>query len=280
MNWSRVRTVTRFDLIQLLKARDFWVPMAILGGIFFVVFPLLAIGALNVTENSGTAVRISETLDLLPQQAQDQIASQVPEGTSPSTRASYALAVFLFAPLAVIVPITISTAVGASTLVGERERGTGEFLAHSPVAAREIFLGKLLASLIPGYVTTLVGFGLYAIIVNSLIGPELGGWFFPTREWWLLMLWIVPPFLMITLSIVLRLSARVKSTAAAQQASGLVNLPLILVAYGQATGTLFSGSLAAAVFVGFLAWLGGFYALARGMQNVTRARLLGVADFV
>ena len=67
--------------------------------------------------------------------------------------------------------------------------------------------------------------------MNLIVGPEVGGWFFPTREWWVLMLWVVPPFLALTLSLVLRLSARVKSTAAAQQASGLVTLPLILVAY-------------------------------------------------
>ena len=55
-----------------------------------------------------------------------------------------------------------------------------------------------------------------------------------------------------TLSLVLRLSAKVKSTAAAQQASGLVSLPLIGLAYGQSSGALFgaqalqSGDVAAA----------------------------------
>ena len=56
------------------------------------------------------------------------------------------------------------------------------------------------------------------------------------------MFWVVPPFLALTLSIVLRLSARVKSTAAAQQASGLVTLPLIGIAYSQATGALFGAA--------------------------------------
>ena len=36
--------------------------------------------------------------------------------------------------------------------------------------------------------------------------PEVGGWFFPTKQWWILMLWVVPPFLALTLSLVLRLS--------------------------------------------------------------------------
>ena len=72
----------------------------------------------------------------------------------------------------------------------------------------------------PGYLTTIVGFGIYSLIVNTIVGPDVGGWFFPTRQWWVLMLWVVPPFLALTLSLVLRLSAKVKTTAAAQQASG------------------------------------------------------------
>ena len=142
---------------------------------------------------------------------------------------------------------------------------------------REIYLGKLLASLLPGYVTTIVGFSIYSVIVNTIVGPEVGGWFFPTTQWWLLMLWVIPPFLALTLSLVLRLSARVKSTAAAQQASGLVSLPLILIAYSQSTGALFGGT-GVSWFIGALAWVIAIVSLNRGMKSVSRARLLGVAD--
>jgi ABC-type Na+ efflux pump permease subunit len=198
---------------------------------------------------------------------------------SPATKVSFVLAVYLFAPIAVVVPLTISTAVGASTIVGERERGTGEFLAHSPADVREIYLGKLIASLIPGYVTTVVGFGLYSLMVNLIVGPDVGGWFFPTASWWLLILWVLPPFLAIALSLVLRLSARVKSTAAAQQASGLVTFPLILIAYGQATGALLgSGTPTLSLIIGAVAWIIAFVLLSTGFRSLTRARLLGVAN--
>ena len=166
---------------------------------------------------------------------------------------------YLFAPVAVVVPLTIATAVGAATIVGERERGTGEFLAHSPAGVHEIYLGKLLASLLPGYVTTIVGFGVYSLLVNTIVGPEVGGWFFPTRAWWVLMFWVVPPFLALTLSLVLRLSARVKSTAAAQQASGLVSLPLIMIAYSQSTGALYGAES--------VAWIIGGARVGRGHRR-------------
>lgn len=274
MNWSRVTTVARTDLRQLIQSRDFWGPMMILGSLFFIVLPTILLLLITRVDDVRVVEQLSTTLEVLPRRAQDAI-----RGDTAPAQASYALAVYLFAPVAVVVPLTISTAVGASTIVGERERGTGEFLAHSPAAVREIYLGKLIASLLPGLATVFVGFGLYSIIVNLIVGPDVGGWFFPTAQWWVLMLWVVPPFLGVTLSLVLRLSARVRSTAAAQQASGLVSLPMIMIAYSQSTGALYTG-IAVSWVIGALAWIGAAWALVRGMRSVTRARLLGVADEV
>ncbi len=274
MNWNRVATVARTDLKQLAQARDFWMPMTVLGSFFFVLIPAVLLLTITQIGDVDTVGRIADTLEVLPESAQSQIQGVTPEG-----RTGYALAVFLFAPVAVIVPLTISTSVGASTIVGERERGTGEFLAHSPAAAREIYLGKLIASLLPGYLTVVVGFTLYSLLVNLTVGPSVGGWFFPTAQWWTMILWVLPPFLALCLSLVLRLSARVNSTAAAQQASGLISLPLIMIAYSQATGILFgAGSLP--LVVGAVAWLVAGLSLVRGFQSLTRSRLLGIADGV
>ena len=272
LQWAHVRTVARTDLKQLAQDRGYWIPMLILGGIFFVFVPTVLLFAITRVGNLNAVDQLSQALEILPKKAQAQLQGDTEKG-----RAAYAMAVYLFAPVAVVVPITISTAVGAATIVGERERGTGEFLAHSPAGIREIFLGKLAASLLPGYLTTIVGFGVYSLIVNTIVGPDVGGWFFPTRQWWILMLWVVPPFLALTLSIVLRLSARVKSTAAAQQASALVSLPLIMVAYSQASGSLFGGT-SLVWYIGGAAWVLAGVALWRGIKAVTRGRLLGVAD--
>ncbi|MEM7322874.1 MAG: ABC transporter permease subunit [Actinomycetota bacterium] len=272
LRWSGVSTVARTDLRQLVQARDFWLPMTILGACFFVVVPAILLLTVTRIGQVEAVDQISRALEVLPPAAQSQIAEVSPEG-----RAGFALAVFLFAPVAVIVPLTISTAVGAATIVGERERGTGEFLAHSPASAKEIYVGKLIASLVPGYFTVVVGFTAYSLLVNLIVGPQVGGWFFPTAQWWVMILWVLPPFLAICLSFVLRLSARVTSTAAAQQASGLISLPLIMIAYSQATGILFgSGSLP--LFVGATAWGLAAISLNRGVRSVKRSRLLGVAD--
>jgi ABC-type Na+ efflux pump permease subunit len=90
--------------------------------------------------------------------------------------------------------------------------------------------------------------------------------------------WIIPPFLLLTLSLVLRLSARVRSTAAAQQASGLVTLPLIAVAYAQSSGMLMGSGSSTPWLLGAVAWVLAAVSLHRGVRSVTRNRLLGVAQ--
>lgn len=274
LSWRRVWIVARSDMRQLIEDKGFWMPMVFLGAIFFLIIPTVLLLTITKIGNVEVVSQMSKTLEVLPAAAQQQISGQSPEG-----KTAYALAVFLLAPIAIVVPLTISTAIGASTIVGERERGTGEFLAHSPAHEKEIYLGKLIASLVPGYATTLAGFGVYSVIVNLLVGPEVGGWFFPTASWWTLMLWVVPPFLALTLSIVLRLSARVKSTAAAQQAAGLVTLPMIAIAYSQSTGALF-GASSSGLVIGVIAWILAIFGLSRGMRAVSRSRLLGVNDGV
>jgi ABC-2 type transport system permease protein len=120
-----------------------------------------------------------------------------------------------------------------------------------------------------------VGFGVYSLIVNLTVGPSVGGWFFPTSQWWVMILWVLPPFLAICLSLVLRLSARISSTAAAQQASGLISLPLIGIAYSQATGVLLGAGHLPFV-LGAVAWAVALASLGQGMRAVARSRLLGV----
>ena len=173
-----------------------------------------------------------------------------------------------------VVPLTISSAVGAHAIVGERERGTGEFLAHSPLTEREIFMGKMLASLVPGFMATAVGFAVYSLLVNLKVGPLIGGWFFPTAGWWILIIWVVPPFIALALSVILWVSSKVRSTAAAQQAATLVSLPVIFAAYGVSSGLLINPVIAAFA-VGVVAWILAIAGLAYGSRSLGRESLLG-----
>ena len=270
MNWHRAWAVTRTDLQQLAKSRDYWLPMGLLAGLFFVVVPVVALNVIASAQGSDAIEQIGTVLQSLPISIQNNI-----QGDSPEVRAAFAIAVYLLAPIAIIVPLTIAAAVGSNTIVGERERGTGEFLAHSPITERELYAGKLLAALIPGYASTLVGFGVYSILVNLIVGPKLGGWFFPTAGWWVLILWVVPPFIAIALSLIVRISARVQSAAAAQQAASLVSLPVIVVSYAVASGLIYD-PLRSGLATGALAWLAAYILVITGAKSLRRETLLGI----
>ncbi len=262
--------IARTDLRQLMQARDFWMPLMIVALLFFVIIPTFLLLILGSVKDANLAKKLSDVVGSLPKDLQARA-----HGKDGAVSASYTLAVYLFAPLAIIVPLTVSSAVGAHTIVGERERGSGEFLSHSPATERQIYLGKLMASLIPGYFTAATGFLLYSLVVNLIVGPKLGGWFFPTTNWWILMCWVLPPFIALALAVILAISARVSSAAAAQQASALATLPLIVIAYGVSSNTLFRGS-GVAFFIGGLAWVAAIFALWRASKAVSRERLLGM----
>ncbi len=191
---SQAWVIARTDLQQFVQARDFWMPLAIVALLFFVIIPTFLLLIISTISDVKLINQLSDVVGTLPEELRHSV-----NGQKGPVQASYALAVYLFAPLAIIVPLTVSSAVGAHTIIGERERGSGEFLAHSPATERQIYFGKLIASLIPGYVTAAVGFAAYSLVVNLIVGPQLGGWFFPTGNWWILMLWVLPPFIAIAL---------------------------------------------------------------------------------
>ena len=269
MRLDRTLTVARIDLRRLFKSKDYWIPMGFLAMVFFVALPFLLLTIVTSTTSSVLVNNIGEVLQSLPGPVQDNVV-----GDTPAARGAYMLAVYLLAPVAIVVPLTISSAVGAHAIVGERERGTGEFLAHSPLTEREIFMGKMLASLVPGFMATAVGFAIYSLLVNMKVGPLVGGWFFPTAGWWILIVWVVPPFIALALSVILWVSSKVRSTAAAQQAATLVSLPVIFAAYGVSSGLLINPVLAA-LAVGAVAWILAIAGLAYGSRSLGRETLLG-----
>ncbi|MEZ5169941.1 MAG: ABC transporter permease subunit [Acidimicrobiia bacterium] len=272
MNWGRAWVITRTELRQFRQSRDFILPIGIVAVLFFVVLPAILLFVVSNVHGPELTTRLGDVIDTLPSGIRD---AAVDQSDDPNAQASYVLAVYLFAPLAILVPLTVSSAVGAHSIIGERERGTGEFLAHSPASAREIYVGKMWASLLPGYVAAVFGFGAYSLIVNIIAGPKLGGWFFPTGNWWVLVFGLIPPFIALAVAMILMVSSRVSSAAAAQQLSSLITLPLILLAYGLAASSI-SRAVTFAAVIGAGAWIVAIAALVRGSRSLTRERLLGL----
>lgn len=269
MSFRPAMLVALADMRRLFRNRYYLIPLAILSSLLFVAIPAMVLWTAVRWSPSPMIQQISSAIETLPPQIQENL-----RGDTPGGRTAYGLAVFLLAPIAIVVPITVSAAVGASAIVGERERGTGEFLAHSPLTEKEMYVGKMIASLVPGFLANIIGFLFYSLVVNLIVGPHVGGWFFPTAGWWLLILWVVPPLLAVSLAVIIRMSAKVRSAAAAHQASTLVTLPVILISYSTSIGLLYNPALSA-FFVGAVAWIIAWFSLDVGARGVKRDRLLG-----
>lgn len=135
-----------------------------------------------------------------------------------------------------------ASVIAANSFVSEKEGRTLESLLFAPIDIQSLFIGKTLSSLLPTIALTWISFIAYDITVNVLAYPMYDKLIFPTTNWWVLMLWVIP---MITATCILAnvlISARVKTFQAANQLSGLILLPILLLLAGQFTGLLFLSS--------------------------------------
>ena len=65
MNTSRMMTVMRTDLKQLIGARDFWIPMVLLGGFFFFVVPAFLLSIINNLGSNEAVQQVFQCLDMM-----------------------------------------------------------------------------------------------------------------------------------------------------------------------------------------------------------------------
>ena len=145
---------------------------------------------------------------------------------------------YLLAPLFLIVPLMVSVVLAADAFAGEKERKTIEGLLHLPISDRDLFLAKLLGAFVPAVIVSWIGFVCFAVVTNTVAWPVMHRIFVPTRLWGVMILWVAPAVAALGLGVMVRVSARARTSQEANQLGGAVILPLIFIALGQATGLL------------------------------------------
>ncbi|MCL2477336.1 ABC transporter permease subunit [Candidatus Bathycorpusculum sp.] len=78
----------------------------------------------------------------------------------------YIMALYIFAPMFLIIPIMASSVLASDSFAGERERKTIEALLATPISDSELLLGKILVSFIPAMIVTIASFAAYTIILD------------------------------------------------------------------------------------------------------------------
>ena len=180
---------------------------------------------------------------------------------------------FMLAPMFLIMPLMFSSIVGADSFVGERERKTMEALLYSPTTDMELFLGKVLAAVIPAILLSWLTYLVYIIIVNAGSFNLFGRIWFPLAPWWPMMFWLTPAFAVLGISATVMISARVKTFMEAYQLTGSLVIIVLALVVGQATGVLFLG-VGAVFLIGTLLWIVDAVLIYLGLRIFSRSSLI------
>lgn len=157
--------------------------------------------------------------------------------------------------------------------MGEKERKTIEALIYTPASDVELFLGKVLASIVPAIALAWLSFLVYGMVVNVAGWSVMGRIWFPPVAWWPLMLWVTPAIATLGMAVTVLISAKVNTFMEAYQMSAsLVVLVLVLV-IGQVTGILYL-SVGMALAVGLALWIVDAVLIWLGIRNFGRETLL------
>jgi ABC-type Na+ efflux pump permease subunit len=179
---------------------------------------------------------------------------------------------FMLAPLFLILPLMFSAVVGADSFVGERERKTMEALLYTPATDLELFLGNVLASVIPAIFLSWLTYLVYIIVVNVASFGLFGRIWFPLPTWWPMMYWLTPAFAVLGISATVMISARVKTFMEAYQLSA--SRWCCSCTRGRASrGVLFLG-VGTVLLIGSLIWIVDAILIYLSVRNFKRSRLI------
>lgn len=229
--------ITRKDMKAVTSNIQVWLPMLVVPLILGVILPVAAVWGIRMfgLERAGNIGFLLQTLNDLPEGAlRDRMTSL----HTVDQKVIWFGANYMFASLFLLIPVMASSVIAANSFVGEKERKTMESLLYTPISTTSIFIGKLLSALIPSLLISFVTALLYGIFINLSAYPLFGELIFPTWNWVLLLLWVIPPLSLAIIFLNVFISAKVDTFQAAYQIGGAAVLPFLALITSQVTGVL------------------------------------------
>ena len=242
MNFRRILVIAQKDWLEVRQNRSAFLPMIIIPLIFIVLIPLIITAVLpgieGAVDDFTSDPDMQVFFEVMPGEMKDLLSGMDATQTMIVTMLGY-----LFAPMFLMVPLMFATTIAAESFAGEKERKTLEALLYLPISDLELFLGKVLAAALPAVSITWICFFLYTIIVNAVPYAYFGRLWFPLPVWWLLIFWVSPALVAMSISLTVMVSTRVQTFMGAYQTSSSVVLVVIVFFIGQITGVLFLSPL-------------------------------------
>jgi len=122
-----------------------------------------------------------------------------------------------------LLPAIIPLAIAVYSIVGEKEQTTLEPLLATPISDLELFLGKALASVIPGLLVNWVSFGAFLILIRVFVGSV--PFQLLTAPWLASIFGLSPLLALFSVAVTMIVSTRASDARAAYQFSSLAILP-------------------------------------------------------
>jgi ABC-2 type transport system permease protein len=185
----------------------------------------------------------------------------------------YMMATVVFAPFTLLVPLLVSSIISSDSFAGEKERKTIEGLLATPLSDTELLVGKILVALIPALAATWGAAAIYTI-VTDLFDYQLFGYpILPNLIWIVILFGLAPAFAIAAIGLSVIISSRVNGAREAQQLSGILVIPIVILMIGEISGIVLVGVLAVlAILVGVVAL--DYVIIRVGLRLFNRERIL------
>ncbi len=139
-----------------------------------------------------------------------------------------------------LIPVMVCAMIAGDSLAGEKERKTAETLVVLPVNAKEIFVGKMFAALIPAVLYSVIGFVIMGVLSNLFVlnAIEAGAplIIFADLAFWATAFVLSPIFVLVMVQVVVMISARLSTAKSAQQVSMVFAVPIFAIMFTSFTG--------------------------------------------
>lgn len=216
MNWGKIRTIVAKEWADTFRNRLVF---------FTMIFLPLVLTALPLVEMyfvGQTPVSEIDPKDLGPFASYQAYFGLNPQETVMAGMASIFMIIFLLVPL--VLPMMIAT----DSIVSEKVGKSLEPLLAAPVSVTELLVGKSLAAVGPAVLVTWVCYALYAAGASLFAAPGVVRVIL-SPDWILGILLLTPLMALLAVCAGIIVSSRVSDTRTAQQISGFLVLPLMLV---------------------------------------------------
>jgi ABC-2 type transport system permease protein len=236
----KIRTIVEKEWAEVFKNRLVLFTVAFLP-LILTALPLITLGA------TGSMGEELSGGDAPPDEFFGELCTGLTEGDCVQV---YLLTLYVL--LFMIMPVMIPVSIAAYSIVGEKTTRSLEPLLATPITTMELLAGKMIAAILPAIGVTWLAFLVYLVsarfMVNDAVFAKL------LEPMWFLAIFGVGPLLaLMAVSIAVMVSSRVTDPRVAEQLSGAVVLPIILIMVGQSIGLVLISQELVLIFGGVIA---------------------------